>query len=51
VDDFVDPPGRHGDRARQPVLAQFQRLEELGQEDLARVHRRHNHVAFQLAIT
>jgi len=44
------PPGGHTDRARQLVLAQFQRLKELRQEDLAWVHRRHDHVARHLPL-
>jgi len=50
VNDLVDPPGGHTDRARQLVLAQFQRLKELRQEDLAWVHRRHDHVARHLPL-
>jgi S-adenosylmethionine synthetase len=42
VDDLVDPPGRHVDRLGQLVLADSQRGEELLQQDLPRVHRRHD---------
>jgi hypothetical protein len=50
VHDLVDAPGRHGDRARQLLLAQLQRLKELCGEDLAWVHRRHDHVALHLPL-
>ena len=42
VDDLVDPPGRDVDRLGQLVLADSQRGEELLQQDLPRVHRRHD---------
>jgi S-adenosylmethionine synthetase len=44
VDDLVDPPGRHVDRLGQLVLADSQRGEELLQQDLPRVYRRHDRV-------
>jgi hypothetical protein len=50
VHDLVDPPRWHGDRARQLILAEFQRLEELGKEDLARMHWRHDHFVLHLPL-
>jgi hypothetical protein len=50
VHDLVDPPRRHRDRARQLVLAELQRLEELRKEDLARVHRWHDHVVLHVLL-
>jgi len=50
VHDLVDPPRRHGDRARQLVLAELQRLEKLREEDFARVHWRHDHFVRHLPL-
>src|SRR5215831_11085392 len=44
VHDLVDPPGRNPDLLRHLVLAHPQRLEELFQQDLTRVHRGHDRV-------
>jgi hypothetical protein len=44
VDDLVDPPGRDIYRLGQLVLANAQRREELLQQDLPRVHRRHDRI-------
>ena len=41
VDDFVDPTRRNGDRDSQAMLRDPERLQEVQQQDLAWVDRRH----------
>src|ERR1700722_17773018 len=44
VHDLVNPPGRDNDRLGQLILAHTQRLEELLEQNLPRVHRRHDRI-------
>src|ERR1700680_481737 len=44
MDDLIDPPGRNVKLLGQLVLAHIERLEELFQQDLAGIYRRHDRV-------